>query len=170
MLRPLLNRQARGLTAVSDMLGRLGRVQEAVAVARSALQRSVDMGELNIHQTDYDSHIQTRILCLRTLSESLSSLKDDVSVAESVVFIQNAVNIAEMVYQQSAVETTRKAVLLVECLVSLLRKVPEASLVLRLIQRIREICKTNALPIEPRLEQILQRQERKSSGTAVSAT
>ncbi|CAE7464612.1 unnamed protein product [Symbiodinium microadriaticum] len=168
MLWPLLNRQARALSAVADMYMQLGHMRKSVAAARAALQKAMDMGNVRAGHADYEGYTQTRVICLRTLSESLSGLQNDASFNESIATIQEAVIIAEKLYSESVVETTRNAMLLVECLVSQLRKVPDALASILLSRRIRDVCSANSLPIESGLEQILLHYERKSSQTPMN--
>jgi hypothetical protein len=156
MLYPVLNRQTVALVSVADMCSRLGLHDQALELARRAVQKTTEMGRLLPDHNDYEGMTQSRIRAMHTLARYLHARGDRASRSEAKAFVTQGADMAAALYEACTRECTKSAKILVEVYVSLLSMSADSTLTMkRTLEKTHKVILTAGLHVDEELQSIL---------------
>lgn len=159
-LYPLIYKQSVMLNEIAQVCIDLSLTSEAIAFARKALQKNLEMGEFPREHGDFESLTAGRVRSYSQLSRFLENSSEDKT--EALDLCQKAVALARMLYQSSVKEQSKNGDVLVEMLIDYVQMMPAGPNIIPIVNEIREVSMRLGFGISTELGVMLSFQERRS--------
>ena len=155
-LIPTLYKNAVVLNEIAQMSYDQNMVAKVVELSRKALETNLEMGDISMKHSDYETLVMGRIRSYGQLGMFLSFNNDE----EGVVFSKLAVDLADSFYHSTAREQSRNGELLIEMMVNYVQLMPPKSPEkLDIINKIRQMSTELGFGISDELGKMLSRED-----------